>query len=118
MVKNENQLLGILISNKNINGDCDHAVAVKKSGLDWETYSFLLKNLEEKKYIRFDNEFATLLKFGEINYISPKKQVALWMLKILALTIKELFVFLSGVSVGLAVNYFTHIFGEQSYILQ
>lgn len=110
MVKNENQLLGILISNKNVNGECDHSIVVEKSGLDWETYSFLLKILEEKKYIRFDNEFATPLKYGEINYISPKKQIALWIGKLFVLTLKELFVFLSGVGVGLAVNYFTHIF--------
>ena len=111
MVKNENQLLGVLISNKNIKGECNHSAAVEKSSLDWETYSFLLKNLEGKKYIRFDNEFATILKFGEANYISPRKQVSLWFARILALTIKELFVFLSGFSVGLAINYFTHIFG-------
>lgn len=111
MVKNENQLLGILISSKNVNGECNHAAIVEKSGLDWETYSFLLKRLEEKKYIRFDNEFATPLKYGEVNYISPKKQIALCAVKILALTIKELFVFLSGVAVGLSVNYLTHIFG-------
>lgn len=111
MVKNENQLLGILISNKNINGECNHTVAVEKSGLDWETYSFLLKCLEEKKYIRFDNEFAKPLKYGEINYISPKKQIASWFAKILVFTVKELFVFALGFISGIAVNYFSHMLG-------
>lgn len=54
MIKNENDLLGLLIENKNLDNSCNHIVLLNKSHLDIDSYSMLCKNLISKGYITQD----------------------------------------------------------------
>lgn len=111
MIANENDLLGVIINNVNDKNECGHSKIVKSAGIDWDSYSVLVKSLEQKHCIRADSECVLLLSIGRNNYISKKRRFASWILKMLVLTIKELFVFLSGVASGLIVSYFAWKFG-------
>lgn len=74
MIKNENDLLCLLIENKNFDNSCNHIIALNKSHLDIDSYSLLCKNLISKGYINQDLEFVYITQLGLNNYISPKRQ--------------------------------------------
>jgi len=97
MVKNENQLLGVIIQCVNSKNECGHSKIVEQSGLDWDSYSFILKELEEKHYLRSDSEGVHLFSLGIANYISKKDKVLSWLVTLLKFAVSYTLGIFSGI---------------------
>lgn len=98
MIKSENELLGLLIKIQNENGKVDNSELPKIANTDNVTLDFLLKKLEQKRYVVYAYDITDVTDLGKANYIPKWKQALLWITKLLALTIKELIVFALGIA--------------------
>lgn len=111
MIKNENELLGMLINIQNQCGKIDNSTLSSVVKTDSVSLEFLSKKLAEKHYITYSMDASFVTDLGRANYITKKKLFLLWIAKLLVLTLKELFVFATGVASGLIVAYFSWKFG-------
>lgn len=111
MIKNENELLGILISIQDKNGKVDNSKLSQITNTDNATLKHLMDILIEKHYVIYTYDTTDVTDLGKVNYVPKWKQMLLWLAKLLVLTVKELFVFASGVLSGLLVAYLTWKFG-------
>lgn len=111
-IKNENDFLGFLVSIKNEKNSISVRNVLDQSGLSDIDCSHYFKSLQTKGYVRhMDSETYHIYPDGISAYISPAKRTFHVVGRMLVLTIKELFVFLSGVASGLLVAYLIWKFG-------
>lgn len=112
MIKNENDFLGVLISN--MDEDCCVSVYTmeRATGLTTIQCGDILNSLCEKKHLQImDTVTIRVTQLGLMAYISPKKRLLRWIASFCLFTIKEGIVFALGVVSGLLVAYFSRILG-------
>lgn len=107
MIKNKNDLLGLIIKNKNKDNSIKNTELIKLSNLDNYSLDVLIKELIQEKYIIYTLDITTLTSLGINNYISPAKSFITKLCKLLILTIKELIAFALGVGSAILVEILT-----------
>ena len=112
-VKDKNDMLGFLIANQKPNGDVPSKIILDKLNdicLDNFSANQLIKSLSDAHYIIYAMDVITVTKLGENNYNSPYKRFALWLAKLLVLTVKNVVLYVGGILSGILVAYFTNMF--------
>ena len=110
MIKNENDLLGILIKNKDQNNMVEINLLKSIADIDQFSLQELISRLSAKKYLLPSMSAVTLTDLGIRNYVSPRKKFAMWMAKMLVLTVKNLLFYVAGIISGILVSYFSNRF--------
>lgn len=106
--KTPNALLGKMIKHMDENHDILSSKVVDLSKLDDYSTSVLINELVNSHYVIYSNDILTVTELGRLNYISPMKK---FFTHYLILGLKEVIVFITGIGIGLAINYFSHLFG-------
>ena len=112
-VKDKNDMLGFLIANQKPNGDVPSKIILDKLNdicLDNFSANQLIKSLSDVHYIIYAMDVITVTKLGENNYNSPYKRFAIWLAKLLVLTVKNVVLYVGGILSGILVAYFTNMF--------
>lgn len=76
MIKNSNDLLGLIIKMANSNGDVDTNELVEAAGIDRFSVDTLSKELADKHYIIYTLDTFTLTDLGRIAYKPWYKRIA------------------------------------------
>lgn len=111
MIKNENELLGLLIDLQDENKNIDNNKLISSADIDSHSLQYLMNGLIEKHYVSYSLDTTSLTDLGIMNYISPKKRFLTWLSKALVITAKEVVIFLSGTASGVLISYFVWKFG-------
>lgn len=112
-IKNENDFLGLLISQKDSSGNVDISKMSSDLGLTSIDISYMVKSLSEKDYIiQTDSRIIHLYPWGISAYKPLWKIIAMPIGKLLILTIKNLVLFIGGILSGLIVAYGTILLNE------
>lgn len=97
MVKNENELLGLLIRIQDDNRNIDNAKLLEVSKMDGYSLEFLMKPLIEKHYVIYSMDTTTLTSLGIANYISPWKKALSWSVTLLKFAVSYTLGIFSGI---------------------
>lgn len=97
-IKNENDMLGFLISNMDSKKDVSAKIILDNSGLDNVACYTLLKSLEKSSYIIYTRDTMTVSSLGENNYKSPINQFLIWTFKAIIFTSKTVIAYVSGIA--------------------
>ena len=113
MIKNENDFLGLLISNKDSENNVHLSKISSDSGLTSLDISRLIENLSKHDFIvQTDTETIHLFPWGISAYKPLWKRIAIPICKLLVLTIKNLIIFIVGILSGIIVAYATVLLNE------
>lgn len=82
-IKNENDLLGLLIKLKDKNGNVDNNVLLSSSKSEPYSIEFLMNGLINKRYVIYSYDTTTLTSLGLYNYISIPKRIFSWLITLL-----------------------------------
>ena len=111
MIKNSNDLLGVLIKNKNSNNDVSNNELIEISEMDPYSLKFLLNQLIDKGYVIYTMDTTTVTSLGINNYNSNMKRFVNWISPKLIIAAKEIIIFVAGALSTLLINYISHING-------
>lgn len=96
-IKNENDLLGLLIELE----DGSHTVLNEKllKSSCYENYSFdiLINELKRKHYVIYSLDRTTVTMLGRNNYVSPMRKFSKWLITLLKFAISYTLGVFSGV---------------------
>ena len=109
MIKNENDLLGFIIMNKDQNNEIKTNYLISIANTDLVSLSELVDRLVAKKYLIFSYDILSLTDIGIRNYVSTQKRFAIWLSKLLVLTIKNAMVYIAGILSGILVAYISNM---------
>ena len=109
MIKNENDLLGLIIKNKDRNNEIKVSRLFSVANTDSISLQELVNRLVKQKYLIYSTDILSLTDLGIRNYVSPTKKFFLWFAKLLILTIKELIVYIFGIISGVAIAYLSNM---------
>lgn len=112
MNKAENDFLGLLISFSDENGCVSYGKINKISKYSNAEKSDLINSLSSYGYIQnVDLSTFRITSNGKCAYVSPKKKIALLFLKNSYSLLKFVLTYVLGILSGLAISYFSHLFG-------
>lgn len=112
MVKNENDFLGILISNADNNHDCNVMDAIRKSGIsDIDCLPFI-KSLETKGFIK-TMDFETIHIYPQAfeSYTIPKRKIKNSILKTSKFTLKTVLEIIIGIIIAILSGFILYHLG-------
>lgn len=112
MNKRENHFLGLLISVSDENGYFKYDKLDSISKYSNAEKSDMLRSLISYGYIKQESlDRLRVTANGKYAYTSPKKKFALLFFKNSYNLLKFVFTYILGIISGLAIAYFTHLFG-------
>lgn len=112
MNKRENHFLGLLISISSENGYVGYGKLNSISKYTDTEKSDLLDSLVSYGYIEKESlEGIRITTSGKFAYVNPKRKFTLSVLKNSYSLLKFIFTYILGIISGLAIAYFSHLFG-------
>lgn len=96
-IKNENDLLGLLIKLKDKNGDVDNKTLLSSSKTKSYSLDFLMRGLIDKHYVIYTCDTTTLTDLGLYNHISIPRRIFSWLITLLKFAVSYTLGVFSGI---------------------
>lgn len=97
MIKNENELLGLLIKMQDKNRKIRNDDLLSSAEIDGISLEYLLKSLANKSYVVYSMDTTTLTTLGIANYVSAWQRILSWFITLLKFAISYTLGVFSGI---------------------
>lgn len=104
-IKNENDMLGLLIKRMDENNEVDNNKLANDTSIEFDKYSMkiLMKELNRRGYIIYTMDTTTLTKLGINNYISIWDRAFSWCITLIKFIVSYALGVFSGVLIAIII---------------